>query len=216
MPVFTFRGHSGPVTSVATSFSGRHIYTASVDATIRSWNIPSLKRDAYEPYQSLHFKSYIGHTDIVWDVLAHPVESVIVSCSADSTIKIWDAETADLRHTMKSPDATQMCWSTDYKFMCIGSVSGAVQLLNLETQSLIHEIKSHSRITDLCVNHDTGILAVAGEDKSISLYDSRSSSGKEVIRLDGHPDVVSSLAFGAENSLLSSGMFGVEIVLYVI
>ena len=40
--LFSFRGHEGPITSLALSINdGEYIYTGSVDCTVRKWKIPT-------------------------------------------------------------------------------------------------------------------------------------------------------------------------------
>jgi striatin 1/3/4 len=70
-PNFTFRGHTDAVTCVATSDD--YIYTASVDASIRSWKIPELNS---EPYASHGMNRLIT---LVWYFLE-------TSCADENTL----------------------------------------------------------------------------------------------------------------------------------
>ncbi|TPX33370.1 hypothetical protein SmJEL517_g03705 [Synchytrium microbalum] len=95
-PIFTYRGHTGPITSVAfgPGSTPERCFTASMDSTIREWIIPNLIRDVYAPYDSkLKVNTYVGHSDAVWDVRSQPSlsqSSILASCSADGTIKLWN------------------------------------------------------------------------------------------------------------------------------
>ena len=33
-----------------------------------------------------------GHTDAVWDLAVHPFQSLVLSASADATIRLWNIE----------------------------------------------------------------------------------------------------------------------------
>ncbi|KAJ3039309.1 hypothetical protein HDV00_012301 [Rhizophlyctis rosea] len=93
-PIETLRGHTGPVTSVVVSADGDWCYTGSADATVRVWRMPSLTKEKYERYDtSLKAHTFIGHSDIVWDLKAHPLPQqfpIIASASSDGTVKLWD------------------------------------------------------------------------------------------------------------------------------
>lgn len=94
-PQITFRGHSGPVTSVAVSKKGL-VFSGSLDATIRVWRIPSGLHKTYSPYDpSLTLDTLVGHTDSVLDVALLPSrddqEGYLVTAGADGTVKVWDA-----------------------------------------------------------------------------------------------------------------------------
>lgn len=49
-PVYTFRGHVGPVLCLAVSASGEQCYSGGIDSTIRCWNIPSSNIDPYDSF----------------------------------------------------------------------------------------------------------------------------------------------------------------------
>jgi WD40 repeat protein len=51
-PIFSFRGHTAPITAVVFG-AGSHpdrFFTSSLDSTIREWKVPPLSRDIYAPY----------------------------------------------------------------------------------------------------------------------------------------------------------------------
>jgi striatin 1/3/4 len=48
-PHITYRGHTAAVNSVVMASEQQRCYSASMDATIRVWNLPSSKRDTYGP-----------------------------------------------------------------------------------------------------------------------------------------------------------------------
>ncbi|CAG8492039.1 3590_t:CDS:2 [Acaulospora colombiana] len=96
-PSMTYRGHTAAVNSVVLGSEQRKCYSASMDSTIRVWNLPPPKREIYGPVDpSLNLTSYIGHTDAIWDLRLFPISSqntrLLASASADGTVKIWNTE----------------------------------------------------------------------------------------------------------------------------
>ena len=49
-PLYTFRSHEGPVVSLVMSSTGEHVYSASVDGTIKVWTLPNSNIDPYDSF----------------------------------------------------------------------------------------------------------------------------------------------------------------------
>ncbi|KAJ3154967.1 hypothetical protein HDU86_004486 [Geranomyces michiganensis] len=107
-PIYTFRGHTEPVTSLAISASGGTCYSGSADATIRVWRVPPANRDSYSSYENskeLKLHTFVGHSDIIWDMKLHPLPQQspsLASVSSDGSLKIWNTtpDERTLRTTM--------------------------------------------------------------------------------------------------------------------
>jgi WD40 repeat protein/serine/threonine protein kinase len=80
--VFTLRGHTSNVTSVAFSPDGRRIATSSFDRTVKLWETES----GQEVF------TLRGHTSGVLGVAFSPDGRRLATGSIDSTAKIWDTE----------------------------------------------------------------------------------------------------------------------------
>jgi len=52
-PVYTFRGHNGPVLCLAMSPTGESCYSGGMDGAICCWNIPNSNIDPYDSYGEL-------------------------------------------------------------------------------------------------------------------------------------------------------------------
>lgn len=77
-----FRGHTGPIHSVAYSPDGQRIISGSADMTIKVW-------DAQTGQETITLK---GHTRGVSSVAFSPDAKRIVSGSHDGTVRLWDAQ----------------------------------------------------------------------------------------------------------------------------
>jgi WD40 repeat protein len=84
----TFEGHSDFVKAVLVH--KQYLFTASVDSTIRKWDLSSGK-------ELFVFKS---HTRGVDDIAIDEDGKYLYSASSDTTIKKWDLETGDLIDTL--------------------------------------------------------------------------------------------------------------------
>jgi len=90
-PQFTFRGHSAPITSLKVSPRTGLLYSASMDATIRVWDVPQPPSAPYPQYDPANARGeLVGHTDAVWDIAVVREGALLVSCGADGATKVWD------------------------------------------------------------------------------------------------------------------------------
>lgn len=95
-PVYTFRGHTSRVLSLA--ISGNLIYSGAQNGLIMIWSIPNniSSIDPYDQYDAtLLIGQLEGHKNSIWSLvittsITNPSLTLLCSASADQTIKIWD------------------------------------------------------------------------------------------------------------------------------
>ena len=89
-PVYTFRGHTGPVLCLCVSGAGDFCFSGGVDASVRCWAIPPPTIDPYDTYDAAVMTAVLeGHTDSVWSLAYSVTRQQLLSCSADGTVKLW-------------------------------------------------------------------------------------------------------------------------------
>jgi eukaryotic-like serine/threonine-protein kinase len=119
-PLYTYRGHSKPVSAVAWSPDGKYIASGGQDSTVRVWNAMTGKPRL----------TYTGHSNEVWAVAWSPDGKYIAFGSNDGTVQVWDATTGNTRltyagHSMK---VNTVAWSPDGKYIASGSDDQTVQV----------------------------------------------------------------------------------------
>lgn len=96
-PIYTYRGHTGPLFALATNYAQvpeeTIVYSAGSEGVIRIWEFPSESRFP-DKYPSSDGKNHcIGifssHKDTVWQLVPHPTEDLLLSVSADASVKMW-------------------------------------------------------------------------------------------------------------------------------
>lgn len=106
----------GAVLSVVMSSTGEQCFSGGVDGTIQCWNTPNPNIDPYDSYGNgtqtcpsvpnwillpdlcvfwadpLVLRGALcGHTDSVWGLVYSSAHQRLLSCSADGTVRLWDA-----------------------------------------------------------------------------------------------------------------------------
>lgn len=216
-PVYTFRGHHGPVLCCVINSNGSVCYSGGLDSTIQCWNIPSLNIDLFGTYDPNIFgETLVAHTDAVWDLAYHIDTDQLLSCSADGTCKLWNPSVkTPLVESYTCPDVgnpTSVTFiSTDTGQIAASYTSEKCVLFDLETAKPVVTLDTEKsfgpgNVTSInkVVSHPTlPMLITAHEDRHIRFFDI--NSGKEVHNMVAHLDAVTSLSIDASGLYILSG-----------
>ncbi|KAF8942773.1 SCF ubiquitin ligase complex subunit cdc4 [Haplosporangium gracile] len=138
--IHTLVGHEDKLYTIVLDTFNRQCFTAGMDATIRVWSL--------DTGSSLHILT--GHTSMVG--LLRLNDNLLVSGSADRTVKVWDPITAKLIHTLgnRPPETGQPIQTIqhDDKKLVTGA-SGAIQTWDIRTGELLDETKSVDSVWQL-------------------------------------------------------------------
>lgn len=201
----TLVDHRDSINSVAFAPDGKTLASASVDATIKLWdvqtgNVKQTLPGEYAKYLSVTFS---------------PDGQTIASGSSEGKIKLWDARTGKLKQILVadsfsipvvafSPDgrslasgSTQMKWDKTLKLWDVKS--GEVK------QNFYDRIDEFymPTISTLAFSPDGKTLAAASPDKLVKLFDVNSGQLKQTFT--GHTGWVKSISFSPDGKTLASG-----------
>ncbi|NXV74153.1 STRN protein, partial [Atlantisia rogersi] len=226
-PIYTFRAHNGPVLCVVMSSNGEQCYSGGTDGLIHGWNITNPNIDPYDSYDpSVLRGAFVGHTDAVWSLVYSGAHQRLLSCSADSTIRLWKAtEIAPAlavfndNQEMGIPSSVDLV-SSDPSLMVASFNSGHTSIFNMETQQRILTLESSvdTTVSSSCqinrvISHPTLPISItAHEDRHIKFYDN--NTGKLIHSMVAHLDAVTSLAVDPNGLYLMSGSHDCSIRLW--
>jgi striatin 1/3/4 len=121
-----------------------------MDATIKIWTLPPLNRPSFSAHgaYSINLDSkacvstLVGHSDAVWQIELSSLHSMLVSASADGSLKLWDLSKRGLKATywydalgsgddLQTP--TSVCWSENSEGFSAAYRNGAVKYFDATT-----------------------------------------------------------------------------------
>ncbi|XP_034083058.1 striatin-like isoform X2 [Gymnodraco acuticeps] len=224
-PIYTFRAHRGAVLSVVMSSTGEQCFSGGVDGTIQCWNTPNPNIDPYDSYDPSMLRGALcGHTDSVWGLVYSSAHQRLLSCSADGTVRLWDANTTSPALAVFNedkklgiPSSVDLVCS-DPAHLVSSFTNGEIGLFNMETRQLVLSLESNlepgtpCRINKVLSHPTLPITITAEEDRHIKFFDN--NSGKMIHSMVAHLDAVTSLAVDPNGLYLMSGSHDCSIRLW--
>eukprot|EP01104_Vermistella_antarctica_P012122 TRINITY_DN3455_c0_g1_i1.p1 TRINITY_DN3455_c0_g1~~TRINITY_DN3455_c0_g1_i1.p1 ORF type:complete len:489 (+),score=18.48 TRINITY_DN3455_c0_g1_i1:60-1469(+) len=154
--------------------------------------------------------SLAGHTEAVLSVQFSPDGTKLASGSGDTTVRLWDVETATAKKQLRGHTDWVLCvaWSPDGKKLATGSNDNTIRIWDAETGKSIKLLKGHKKwITSLSwepchLNPQCVRLASSSRDGQVKIWNVTTS--RCLLSLTGHTACVSCVKWGGEGLLFSA------------
>jgi len=158
--------------------------------------------------------SFDKHKHIVTSVRFGPGDSLVVTSSVDSTIKIWRRASGEIVNEIKQPcGIAYMDLSADGKYVVIGNYDSTVKLWSINDGLLIKEFKGHlGTVWTVALSSDGKKIVSGGNDGVVNIWDVE--TGNLLHRLQGHKRIVWSVKFSPDGTQVASSSFDFSIKLW--
>lgn len=154
--------------------------------------------------QVTQIRTLTGHQDNINSVVISHDRQLIISCSSDKTIKIWNLATGKLVHTFAGHknSINVVAISHDDRYIVSGSYE-EVKVWNLQSQQFVYNLKGyHDWVNTLAISHDDKYI-VSGSYQTIKIWSLQ--TGQLLHTLNEHQDWVNAVAISHDDRYIVSG-----------
>jgi coatomer subunit beta' len=155
-------------------------------------------------------KEFEAHSDFIRSIAIHPKDPLMLSCSDDQTISLWDIEKGfTLVRSYEEHKNFVMKLainSKDYNMFASASMDHKVKIWSFTSANSHLTLDGHTKgatAVAFCPLNDKPYLASGSDDKSIKIWDYTNKHC--VFTFEGHEENISSLCFHPELPILISG-----------
>lgn len=191
------RHTSGGVAWVTFSPDGERVAFSAL-GTVELWSVTGTRLAVFP-----------GHTDIVGPVAFSPDGSMLVSGSADRTVRFWStAERIDRSEPL--PGHTEAVYSVAYspdgRLLASASFDGTIGLWDTASGGLVRRLTGHTGwVRCVAFTPDGTSLLSSGDDHTVRLWDV--ASGLSLRTFEGNEDNVFSISVSPDGRRVASAGF---------
>src|SRR5688572_390612 len=151
--------------------------------------------------------SFDKHGHIVTSVRFSSDDSLVVTSSVDSTIKVWKRTSGEvIREIKQSCGIAYMDISADGTYVVTGNYDSSIKLWNLNDGTQTREFKGHSGTVWAVAFSDDGKKIVSGgNDAVVNIWDVE--TGNLLQKLQGHERIIWSVKFSPGGAQVASSSF---------
>ena len=142
----------------------------------------------------------------VFSVSYSPDGKRIISGGDDRTIRIWEAKTGTLMHTLTGHTSfiSSISYSPDGNYILSGDAHTAIRIWDANTGRLIHTLMEHTdQISSVSYSPDGRHFASGSSDNTIKIWESE--TGRLIQTLRGHSSSVNSIHYSPDGRYIVSG-----------
>jgi WD40 repeat protein len=151
----------------------------------------------------------------VCHVMFSPGDSMLMLSYWNGDINLWNIDSAMRVATFDGPDGNRICgeatFSPDGTLLAYVAEDGTIRIWNVGTSIEIASIPTQDA-NNVLFSHDGKLLAASDRDGTIRLWDVAART--ETAILEGHSELISSMAFSSNGSLLASGSLDFSVRLW--
>lgn len=149
-----------------------------------------------------------GHTDPVTNVKFSPIdENLLLSCSGDKTLKLWDTRTNKLIKSEKTKSGSKnITWSHDASMFAFSNKDDdQISIYDMKKFQFLKNIQFKNKITEFEFEKTNSILIVTSMVGSLYIINAETLDENPLAVLDAHYPPINTLCIDRSNKYFATG-----------
>ncbi|MEV4000614.1 helix-turn-helix domain-containing protein [Actinomadura sp. NPDC049753] len=203
-------GHTGAVYQIQYSPDGRTLASASLDGTVRLWNVA-------DPHHPAPLTVLTGHSTAVTAAVFSPDGRTLATTGDDRTVRLWDvadpARPAPLVTLSGHSDGIRaLAFAADGRTLASGGYDRTVRLWNVADPARAKPLAvlsgAGAGVSALAFSPDARVLVAGAYEPDAHVWDvSTPGRPRRLPDLKGNSDRILSVAFSPDGGVLSASGF---------
>ncbi len=199
--LYTYRGHSGTVNTVAWSPDGTRIASGGDDKRVQVWSATTGR----------NIFTYRGHSARVNTLTWSPDGRNIASGSDDQTVQMWETFTNRRVFSYRVHSGwwvwvRTVAWSPDGKRIVSGSMDGIVQICDAASGDKVFTYDNHSSaVVTVAWSPDSAYVASGSDDKTVQVWQAK--TGSRIFTYSNHSSTVFTVGWSPNGKRIASGSY---------
>lgn len=156
-------------------------------------------------YDNSSYTELVGHSLSVFSVHQNPSGRLVLSSSADETVRLWDTS---VLQTVGKYSIGSIPWDVKFHpleyYFATANQDCSVSIYSTDRLAPLRLFTGHKSDVNTVQWHDNGVLLLSGsDDKSLRLWDIRTAECVRLFRGSGH--VINSCAISTTGNIIAAG-----------
>lgn len=189
------------------------VISCSDDRSIRDWNVGTGRPGRITFESKTKLAAGLSHDGFVWDVCFSPDASLVCTCSADRTARLWDACTGEqlFQLTGHEDDVKSCHFNRNGRLLITGSDDKSVRVWRTSTGEQCQKMTAQTKVTCIRVaNHSDRIAVSFGSTVMVLDID----GAEESARYSRHSALVRCCDWSPDDRCILSGSNDKTAVVY--
>ncbi|XP_070559643.1 NACHT domain- and WD repeat-containing protein 1-like [Ptychodera flava] len=181
-----------------------HAPLTTTHDSCRAVSVDNVNISVHDIIEGKRLQTLKGHTNAISCLKVTPDDKYIVSASDDTTVRIWNMDTAQIMHNITDHTNDITCLTVSSKYAVSGSRDKTSLVIDIVSGAIIHKLSSANQLAvySVCVSPDETYLAT-GNGHQLTVWNIK--DGQLLHTCSGHDSSIDCICVTYDSKYIVTG-----------